>query len=203
MSNILKLVFNKNGNFLLKSALCALNNEYQMDRFFSMSQNHTISRIVIIELSYYKCMQELVNYLIRIKQALPNTSVLLITTDEQIIPMLKCGAISISAPISKWKNMMSRLKNQCGNIDSVIFECISYIENHNLSAKQRRVINCLGVGMNPNEIAKHLFLSVKTVYTYISRASTKYGFSTNKKFHRYIINETRCKVAHTSKLMLR
>ena len=199
---MVKLVFNKTGNFLLQLALSALNSAYLTDEFFSMERNHPISHIVVIELARYKSLRELVNYLIRLKLASPATSALLVATDEQIIPKLKCGTVHISTPVSTWKNTLARLKRDEGNIDSVVRECMSYMNHQRLSSKQRRVINCLGEGMNLDEIAEHLFLSVKTVYTYISLVSEKYGFSTSKKLHRYIINETAFRISNTPKLTL-
>jgi DNA-binding CsgD family transcriptional regulator len=198
MSEMVNLFFNKTGNFFLQSALKGLT-----DEFINLEQNHVICDIAVIELARYQSMRELVNDLSRIKLTTPATSVLLVTTEEQIIPNLKCGAVTISAPVPVWKKKLASLKREGSNIDSVVRECMTYINHHHLSPKQTRVIDCLGEGMNPDEIARHLFLSVKTVYTYISLASNKYGFSTSKKFHRYIINESVGSVSCTSKLTLR
>lgn len=187
---MVKLVFNKMSNFLLQSALAALSDECLTEEFLSTGQNHLITGIAVIELAQYKSLRELVNYLVRIKLASPSTAVLLVIADEQIIPALTCGTVRISAPVSVWKNTLATLKRNRNNIDAIVRECLSYINHQRLSTKQINVINCLGKGMTPDEIARHLFLSVKTVYTYISIASEKYGFSSSKKFHRYVINET-------------
>lgn len=200
---MVKLVFNKTGDFLLHAALVALSDECLTDKFLGIERDPIISCIAVVELAHYKTLRELVNYVVRVKLASPATAVLLVTTDAQVIPALKNGAVNISAPISEWKNTLASLKRNGGNIDSVVYECMSYMNHHRLSPKQIRVIECLGKGMNPDEIAGHLFLSVKTVYTYIALASQKYGFTTSKKFHRYIINETVDNTSCTARLVLR
>ncbi|OUC37069.1 hypothetical protein BJP35_2334 [Enterobacter sp. J49] len=200
---MINLVFNKAGNFLLHSALVAISKECIPHEFNSTKQSHFITGIVVIELANYKSLRELVNYLVRIKLASPATAVLLVISDEQTIPTLGCSTIKISAPVSAWKKTLASLKRNGNNIDSVVRECMSFISHQRLSTKQVSVIDCLGKGMSPGEISKHLFLSVKTVYTYISLASKKYGFSSSKKFHRYVINETEAKVSCAVKFTLR
>lgn len=188
---MIKLIFNDKGNFLLQSALTALNNELMKEDFFCTRQIQlNNSGIAVIELDQYKSLYDLVNYLFRIKLASQATTVLLVITDKQMIPRLTCGAIKISAPVSVWKKKLTSLKRDKNNIDSVVRECLSYINHHHLTKKQVIVVNCLGRGMTPAATARQLTLSIKTVYTLISQARARYGFSSSKKFHRYVINET-------------
>lgn len=199
---MVNLVFSKTGNTPLHVALDALNREC-LDVFPNTELYSRIANIAVIELSQYKTLLDLVNYLFRIKVVSPSTSVLLALAEEQVVPPLKCGAVKLSDPVSVWKNSLTILKRGGPNIDSVVKECMALMRYHLLSPKQIRVIECLGEGLSPNEIAKRLLLSVKTVYAYISYASNEYGFSTSKKFRRYVISEKVISVARPPEIMLR
>ncbi|QIU88419.1 helix-turn-helix transcriptional regulator [Yokenella regensburgei] len=188
-SDMVDLFFNNPEDDFLQIAVRAINKEFFKEKPLSLEAYYHISCIYIIEISLYRTLRELIKYLVRVKRFTPASSVLVIVANASVIPSLKCSVVSKSAPLAEWKKSLLTLSQSSPNIDRVMEECAALLNLDHLSAKQRKVVECLGYGMNVEQIASHLFLSAKTVYTYILYASEKLGFSNSKRFHCYILNE--------------
>ncbi|MEI9539921.1 LuxR C-terminal-related transcriptional regulator [Enterobacter cancerogenus] len=148
-----------------------------------------VNCVQLIDLNRYKSISELLRKLYKAKENEHATSLLLVQYDDQVIPGFTSWAIPLTASMYTWKRKLMLLYKEPPNIDNIIKECLALMNYTPLTKKQACVVRYLSLGMSIEEISQVMFLSIKTVYGYLNQAGSIYGFPTNKKFLRYLLNE--------------